>query len=256
MCGARVTGVRRQRSAPIPTKTSEAPRPGTPVAAAPLLALQRAVGNRAVTLMIQRDKAAPAKKSSTLDAKAQAIVTAAQDSSKPESDRAVALVRAIINTYFSGDAGLVKGVVWDVNETGGLNTDSDHGKDAQGTIRVGPKFLEQATATGFARRVLQVDHELEHVRQHRAGGMSGPKNSNLREFLAHQRGALQEEVPGTGRISHATRINLIDGALTYYYKLSEDQKKLYAAKKQALLDEREKHNGKGGNPKTDPPSGP
>ena len=204
--------------------------------------------------LLQRDVDPPARKSSKLDAKAKAIVDSAQDATKPAEQRAVQLVRSIIATYFAGDAAMVKDVVWDAKDENGLSTDAVDGKNAKGTINVGPGFLRQASATGFARRVIQVDHELEHVRQHRAGGMGGPKNSDLREFLAFQREALQEELAGTGRVSHATRVSLIDEALRRYHKLSEDQQKTHAAKKQALLDERTEHDGKAGNPKTTSPS--
>jgi hypothetical protein len=219
--------------------------------------LQRTAGNRAVTLLLQRDPDAgtPAKKPSALDAKAEAIVKAAQDTSKGASERAIAVVKAILATYFSADSGLVKDVVWDASEPGLMTTAAD-GKDVTGTIAVGSSFLSQTTTTGFARRVIQVDHELEHVRQHRTGTMGGPKNSDLREFLAFHREALEAELPGTGRVSHSTRVDLIDEALRRYYKLTEDQRKVHEAKKQALLTERELHNGKSGNAKTDPPSGP
>jgi hypothetical protein len=221
-----------------------------------ILRLQRAAGNRAVLTLIQRDaEGAPPKKKSPLDAPAEAIVTAAQDSSKPAADRGVALVRAIIATYFPTSTALVKDVVWRAAEPGLLTSAAD-GKDVQGTIYVGTSFLDQATAKGFARRVIQVDHELEHIRQHRTGGMGGPKNSNLREFLAFAREAMQAELAGTGRISHSTRVDLIDEALRNYYALSDDQRKQHAATKQALLTERERHDGKSGNAKTEPPTGP
>lgn len=180
---------------------------------------------------------------------------AAQDTSKGASDRAVALVKTILSTYFAPDAALVKDVVWSESEPGLMTTAAD-GKDATGTISVGSSFLSQTSATGLARRVIQVDHELEHVRQHRTGTMGGPNNSNLREFLAFQREAFEAELPGTGRVSHSTRISLIDEALRRYYKLSGDLQKEHEPKKRALLTERERHNGKGGNDKTDPPSGP
>jgi len=205
--------------------------------------------------VIQRDDRPGPKKSSKLDAQAEAIVKAAQDATLPAAERGVALVRAILNTYFAADAGLVKDVVWRASEPGLLTTAAD-GKGVKGTIYVGTSFLDQTSNKGFARRVIQVDHELEHIRQHRAGGMGGPKNAALREFLAFTREALQPEFVGTGRVSHSTRIALIDEALRNYYQLSASQQQQHQAKKQALLAEREQHNGKGGNPKTDPPSGP
>lgn len=48
-----------------------------------------------------------------------------------------------------------------------------HGREILGTITVGRYFVELTTAKGLARRVLRVDHELEHIRQHRAG-LGGP----------------------------------------------------------------------------------
>jgi hypothetical protein len=213
--------------------------------------MQRLAGNAAAVAAVQRDTAVQRK--SGLDPAAKAIVTAAQDTSKPVADRAVALVRAILATYLSSDAGLVKDVVYDDRRAaGGLNTESPDGKNAKGTISVGKDFLEQATESGFARRVIQVDHELEHVRQHRSG-LGGANRSDLREFLAFSRESLETEFAGTGSIAHGTRLRLIDEALRLYYKLGDDDRKLHEGKKNALLEEREKHNGKGGHPRTDPP---
>jgi hypothetical protein len=215
--------------------------------------LARYAGNSAVTGLLQRDEAKTAKKSSKLDDKAAAIVKAAQDTSVDESKRGVEAVKSIISTYFSGDAGLVKEVIWKSSQ-GGLNTESvGKGKDTQGKITVGHSFLQQTTESGISRRVLQVDHELEHVRQHRAG-MGGANRQDEREFLAFQREALEPEFAGTGRVGHSTRVKVIDSALGYFYCLSEDNQKKYADKKEALLTEREKHNGKAGNDKTDPPT--
>jgi hypothetical protein len=216
-----------------------------------LVRMQRLAGNAAVAGAVQRNVAVQRK--GGLDAGAQAIVTAAQDTKTPVADRAVALVRAILATYFAGDAGLVKAVVYDDERAaGGLNTESGNGNAAKGTISVGKDFLEQATEAGFARRVIQVDHELEHVRQHRSG-LGGAGRSTLREFLAFSREALQAEVGGTGSIQHGTRLRLIDEALRLYNKLGDDDRKTYEGRRKALLDDREKHNGKGGHPRTEPP---
>jgi hypothetical protein len=218
-----------------------------------LVRMQRLAGNAAVVAAVQRD--AVVQRKNPLDAGAKAIVIAAQNTKTPVADRAVALVRAILATYFSADAGLVKDVVYDDERAaGGLNTESGNGngKSAKGTISVGKDFLEQATEAGFARRVIQVDHELEHVRQHRAG-LGGANRSTLREFLAFSREALQTEVAGTGTIQHGTRLRLIDEALRLYNKLGDDDRKTHEGRRKALLDEREKHNGKGGHPRTDPP---
>jgi len=210
--------------------------------------LARYAGNSAVAGLVQRDEAKTAKKPSKLDDKAAAIVKAAQDTSVDEEKRAVQLVKSIVSTYFSGDAGLVKKVEWDKG-IGGLQAEQvGSGKTAQGTLYVGHSFVQQATERGFARRVLQVDHELEHVRQYRAG-MTGNAKQDEREFLAFQREALEPELGGTGKIAHSTRVDVIDGALGYYFCLGEADRKKYADKKDALLAEREKHDGKAGNDK-------
>jgi hypothetical protein len=222
--------------------------PGDRVAVAQLA---RAAGNSAVAGLLQRDEAKSG--GSKLDEKAAPIVKAAQDSSKPIADRAVQLVRSIISTYLSADAGLVKDVKYDQARKG-LNTESSSGATAVGIISVGDKFVEQATERGFARRVIQVDHELEHVRQHRGGGMGGKEHKAEREFLAFHREALEAEFAGTGRIAHATRVDLIDAALGNYYCLSEGDQKKHAGKRDELLEERKKHDGKAGNSPTDPPT--
>jgi len=211
--------------------------------------LAATAGNAAVVGLLQRQPSGGSK----LDDTAKAIVAAAQDSSKPVAERAVQLVRSIISTYLSGDSGLVKDVKFD-DKYKGLNTESQGSKEKTvGVVSVGSKFVEQATERGFARRVIQVDHELEHVRQHRAG-MGGGKRKDEREFLAFHREALESEFAGTGKVDHGTRIAVIDAALGNYYCLSDDDRKKYEDKRQGLLAEREKHNGKGGHPSTDPPT--
>ena len=86
--------------------------------------------------------------------------------------------------------------------------------------------------------------------------MGGPKNSALREFLAFHREALQQEFAGTGRVSHSTRVALIDAALKNYYKMPDDTRTKHADKKEELLKDREQHDGQAGNAKTQPPTGP
>ena len=213
--------------------------------------LARFAGNAAVAGLVQREEKLP--KPPKLDEKAQKIVDAARDTKVGEEKRAVELVKSIITTYFSGDAGLMDKIEWNQSQTGLETGQVGKGKDAKGHMYVGHEFLADTDERLFARRVIQVDHELEHVRQYRAG-MTGDAKQDEREFLAFQREALEQELQGTGRVQHGSRINLIDGALGYLYCLGEAAQKKYADKKQALLDEREKHNGKGGHPKTDPPT--
>lgn len=219
-----------------------------------VLSLQRGAGNAAVTRLLARDEAGTTTKpsASTLDAKAQAIVDAAQDASKPLAERAVQAVKRIIATYFSAEDELVKGVDYKKDEPG-LNTEVGTAKDAKGRIDVGDSFVNNTTKAGFARRVIQVDHELEHIRQHRAG-MGGPKTKNLREFLAFHREALAPEFAGTGKVSHATRVDLIDAALKNYFCMSDDQQKEHAGKKDELLKVRPDHVEKSHKTFPEPPS--
>lgn len=216
--------------------------------------LARFAGNSAVAGLVQRDEStAKTPKPPKLDEKAQKIVDAAKDTTVDESKRAVAVVQAIVSTYFAGDGAMVDSVVWDSGQKG-LHTQSvGSGDKAKGKISVGRYFLQHSDETGFARRVIQVDHELEHVRQYRAG-ITGSDKSDEREFLAFQREALEAALDGTGRIAHSTRVDLIDGALGYYNCLADAKKTAYKDKQDALLKEREQHNGKGGHPKTEPPT--
>ena len=216
--------------------------------------LARYAGNSAVAGLVQRDDTQPRMpKPPKLDEKAQKIVDDARDTKVDQEKRGVQLVKSIISTYFSGDAGLMDKIEWKQSQKGLETGQVGKGKDAKGHLYVGEQFLKDTDERLFARRVIQVDHELEHVRQYRQG-MTGDAKQDEREFLAFQREALEQELAGTGRVQHGSRINLIDGALGYYYCLGEADQKKHADKKQALLDERDKHNGKGGHPKTDPPT--
>jgi hypothetical protein len=164
------------------------------------------------------------------------------------------VVNDIIKTYYSSEAGLVKKVVYKESEPG-LETSVATSKTAKGTITVGKYFVTHTDKRGLARRVLQVDHELEHIRQHRRG-MGGPKTAHLREFLAFTREALSPEVAGTGRVSHSTRVSLIDGALKHYYKIgSKADRDKHKDKRDKLLEARKEHAAKSGR-KYGPPPGP
>jgi hypothetical protein len=184
-----------------------------------------------------------------LDAWAATIVTNAANAARV-SQRTIELVWAI-RTYFPSKAGLVRAVQFNDSVTG-LSTTVRTAANAQGTISVGSPFLNEAL-TGFARRSLQVGHELEHVEQHRSG-MGGPATKHLREFLALYHEALAPELTGTGRVSHSTRVRLIDAALGNYYCLSTQLRTTHAAKEQELLAARALHDGRTGNPSTTPPS--
>lgn len=207
----------------------------------------RQVPNTGNYALIQR---APSRK---LDKKALAIVKAAGDTSKKIEERAIQVVKDIINTYYPSEAGLVKKIKYDPKEKG-LSVDVAKLKKAKGIIYVGDYFVNNTTKQGLARRVLQVDHELEHIRQHR-GGLGGKKTEALREFLAYHREGLSPELPGTGRISHSTRVALIDGALKNYYKMEKVDRKKHKKKRDELLEARKKHASKSGK-NHPPPPGP
>jgi hypothetical protein len=161
-------------------------------------------------------------------------------------------VQAIIQTYFPGKAGLVSDVKW-IEGINGLKTTPQHGTHDRGSIEVGRDFLNQ-TPTGFARRVLQVGHELEHIEQYRAG-LGAPQYKDMREFLAFYHEALAPEHPGTGRVDHGTRMNLIDAGLGYYNCLGGVEQHTHADQQRELLTARETHNGRGGHAPTAPPAG-
>lgn len=192
-------------------------------------------------------------KKNPLDAKAQAIIDKAKDTSVDIEKRAVQLVNDIIAEYYPGEASKVDTVVFDEKRAGtGLETESvGSGATTKGNIAVGKYFV--ANVDAFARRVLQVGHELDHINQYR-DGLAGGKNKNKREFLAFYNEGLVDEKSGTGRMSFATRLALIDGALGYFYCFSEDEQKEFESKKGALLKRREEVNGKAGNEPKDPPT--
>ena len=118
-------------------------------------------------------------------------------------------------------------------------TTTYHGTGAAttGTIEVGEDFVTGTTQRHFARRVIQVGHEIEHVDQVRSG-MAGEARSDEREFIAHYHGAIRTELPGTGKVQHSTRVQMIDGALGYYYCLSADLRKNNASKRDELITRR------------------
>jgi Domain of unknown function (DUF4157) len=188
-----------------------------------------------------------------LDDTAKAIIAAAEDEKTPADKRAVQLVKDIIANYYSGDAAKVESVVFDNAAAGsGLGTQSvGSGAGTKGKISVGNDFLAQVKS--FARRVLQVGHELQHIEQYRTG-LAGGQHKNLREFLAFHDEALASEKAGTGRVSYSTRLALIDGALGYYYCLTGDEQKARESRKETLLERRAEVNGKAGNDPKDPPT--
>lgn len=190
-----------------------------------------------------------------LDEKAKAIIAQAQNEKIKLEERAVQVVKAIIKQYYPSEESKVAAVEYNDKEAGtGLSvTSKGSGKTTTGILYVGKQFLEGVTARHFARRVLQVGHELEHINQYRSG-LAGGSKQNEREFLAFYHEALATEKPGTGRMQHGTRVNLIDAALGYYYCLSSEKQKQYATNKKELLERRPKEVKASGREAGEPPT--
>lgn len=198
--------------------------------------------------------------SNALDAQAKAIIAKAQDSTIDAKVRAVEVVKLIIDTYYPGEKSKVESVVFDDAKAGsGLDTlevpSSDGNKaKSKGKISVGNYFLNGTTQIHLARRVLQVGHELEHIKQWRTG-LAGGQHSKEREFLAFYHEALDPEKPGTGRMQHSTRLLLIDGgALHNYYCMSPAKQKEHESKKKEILDRRLVEIKAGGRAAASPPT--
>ena len=205
------------------------------------------IGTPAPPAAIQRDV-----DKNLLDEKAKAIIAGARDEESKAEDRAVAAVKSIIKTYYPGESAKVASVEYDdAKASTGVQVSQKFAKgskpeESTGVIYVGKTFLDGVTDRNFARRVLQVGHELEHITQWRTG-LSGGHKANEREFLAFQHEALNPEKPGTGRMSHATRVALIDAALRNFYCLSPEKQKEYESAKGELLSRRSKEAKASGN---------
>ena len=165
-----------------------------------------------------------------LDEKAKKIIGAAKNTSKGIDERAIDAVNSIVKTYY--DPTLVEKVDYDEKDPGLTTSPIGTGKDIKGRITVGKYFIENIDS--FARRVLQVGHELQHVQQQRAG-MGGPVKKNEREFLAFHWESTQPEKAATGKMPHFTRVSLIDEALRNYYCMPDADQKLHVNKKEELL---------------------
>jgi hypothetical protein len=188
-----------------------------------------------------------------IDKDAQALIDLAQDTSRTLESRALELISRMLATYFPTQASLVAGVSFDEAEPGLRIT--FRGKEATrvGLLTVGRNFVEGTTKRLIARRIAQLDHEITHIEQQRAG-MAGANRSDEREFLAFAEEAAFTERPGTGTMPNAMRVTLVDGALGYFNCLSAALQKQYASRQQALLTLRARHDGKSGNSSTKPPT--
>lgn len=225
-----------QSASASPAHESEARHVGAHVAAGK----SATIGHSAPAGSVQFDKE---EDKNPLDEKAKKIIAIAADTTKKAEERAVEVVKAIVDTYYSADKALIDSVVFDDAKAGtGVQVDQKFAKgskpeESTGIINVGNTFLSGTTEKHFARRVLQVGHEIEHIHQWR-GGMSGGHKKNEREFLAFYHEATLSEKPGTGRMVPGTRLRLIHAALENYVCLDADKQKEHAAKHKELLEKR------------------
>ncbi len=201
-------------------------------------AAQEVDGSRAVPLPRIATSNALMRQPSPVDQTAQSIIDAASDQQRELRLRAIDVVQRIVNQYFAADATKISSIVFDERDPGLSTTYQGTGQSTTGIIHVGHSFVEQTTRVGFARRVAQVGHEIEHIDQHRSG-MAGQGRQDEREYRAFYHEALFVERPGTGRIQHATRVNLIDAALGYYYCLDSSLQQQFANQQQELVDRRQ-----------------
>jgi hypothetical protein len=208
-----------------------------------------------VTTQTASPAAAPRRRAcqNPLDARANAIIAAAQDPARGLFDRGVATIWSILRTYYPSEAGKVSAVVYVEGVPGLRTTRVGTGPGARGVISVGRSFLENTTAAYFARRVLQVGHELRHIDQWRAG-MIGSARKAEREFLAHCWTALAAEKPGTGCMYHATRVGIIDAALGNLQCLDAQVRAGYAREAAALMALRSREQAASGRAATAPPA--
>jgi hypothetical protein len=250
----------------VPRHSSALTSSGGETPAHQLLALQRAAGNAAVTdllsqakaFTVQRDgghtaTAAPAASTSALDDQALAIINAAQAAQPAAAERGKAVVRQIIDTYYADRASTVRGITYESGDPGLTTTSGGQGATSTGSIAVGDYFLTNTTRAGFARRVLQVGHELEHIQQYRSG-LGGGTHRHEREFLAFYHEGTGAALAHTGRVAHATRVSLIDEAIRHYNALSDDDKRRYADQYNDLLAKRAEEQAASGHDPTDPPT--
>jgi hypothetical protein len=187
--------------------------------------------------VVQRDK-----KKSSLDKDTQAIVDYAQDATIPIQERAKNTVQKILDKYYSADKSNVNKVEYVAGDPGLTTSWDPPASDPKPYLKVGDDFVNNTTEAHFSRKVLQVGHEIKHVRQFKAKvpGL-GPKFMHEREFLAFYWEATAPTVAGTGGdMSHKMRVDLIDAALGHLCCLPAGS---YSAEKKTLLSLRAQHDG-------------
>jgi hypothetical protein len=104
---------------------------------------------------------------------ADAIVSRSENTHVPLGNRSVEAVKSIVHEYY--DESMLSDVFRDEKESGLSTAQVFRGSDIEGKVTV-DKYFEHIDA--LARRVLEVAHDLQHVRQRR-------DEMDKREFLAH-----------------------------------------------------------------------
>lgn len=189
-------------------------------------------------------------KANAIDTRAQQIIDIAT-STASDADKAVSIVTQIICKYYPSDTSIVDKVVHNSSLDGLDTTSKGKGASATGSIGVGDKFVQSTTTADFARRVLQVGHEIQHIHQYRSG-LAGKNNKDEREFLAFADNALADEFEGTGRMRPSTTLSVTDAAIGYYFCLSATLQTKHKGKLTALQALRAKKVSSVKNPKAEP----
>jgi hypothetical protein len=177
-----------------------------------------------------------------LDQKAKDIIKNVKDAKTPQ-EKAEKAIREILKEYYPGAK--VKDVVYSEKTNRGLETERGN---TDGKIRVSKDFVDNIDKH-FARKVISVGHELQHVQQYK-DGMNDTKDKNRapeREFQANRDSAHAPEKPGTGVMDHQMRAAYADEALRNYDKMPPDDQTKYKGDADALkafaASEREKSGG-------------
>jgi hypothetical protein len=182
------------------------------------------------------------------------IIAMAQDTSRVIEERAVAVVRAILDAYYPGDRELVRDIRYVADEPGLSVTSVGQGAETLGDLEVGRYYTENTNEVQLGRRILQLGHELQHIRQYRSG-MTGPARQDEREFLAHHWAAMAPDPPGARSLQHAMRVRMIDTALGYYSCLSAGKQTEHRSRRDELVEARQRHQSQSGRADTGPPAG-
>ncbi len=98
-----------------------------------------------------------------LGSKAKGIIRAVQDPSRELDHRATTAVWYILYNYYRPQVKNLSAVVYREQEPGVAITRIGRGSNARAVVEVGRYFIEHTTGPYFARRVLQVGHELKHL---------------------------------------------------------------------------------------------